>query len=126
MSTSTFVQVPSTHRALTVIDGPNVALKERPVPSISDDEILVKVAATSLNPADWKLVWHLQKPGQSTGCDFSGDVVKLGKNVTDINLGDAVAGFVLPGGTSDDNGAFQEYVKTDPKTVWVVPKSDVS
>ncbi|KAG8966899.1 hypothetical protein FRC05_002347 [Tulasnella sp. 425] len=126
MSSTAFVQVPSTHRALTVIDGPNVAVKERPVPKINEDEILIKVVATSINPTDWKHVWmNILKPGQSVGCDFSGDVVQVGKNVTDIHVGEAVAGFVKGSEISDDNGAFQEYVKTDPKTVWVVPKSDV-
>ncbi|KAG9015063.1 hypothetical protein FRB90_004942 [Tulasnella sp. 427] len=119
--------VPSTHRALTVTDGPNVAVKERPVPKINDDEILVKVAATSLNPTDWKHVWmNLLRPGQSVGCDFAGEVVQAGNNVTDVKVGDAVAGFVKGGSVDSDNGAFQEYVKTDPKTVWTIPKPEVS
>ncbi|KAG9049435.1 hypothetical protein FS837_010239 [Tulasnella sp. UAMH 9824] len=119
MSNTTLVQVPPTHHALTVTEGPNVAITERPVPQINDDEILVKVAATSLNPTDWKHVWmNLLKPGQSIGCDFAGDVVQVGKNVTDVKVGEAVAGFVK-GGTPDDNGAFQEFVKADPKTVLI-------
>ncbi|KIO29414.1 hypothetical protein M407DRAFT_242635, partial [Tulasnella calospora MUT 4182] len=126
MSSTAFVQVPPTHHALTVTEGPNVAVTERPVPKITDDEILVKVAATSLNPTDWKHVWmNLLKPGQSVGCDFAGDVVQVGKNVADVKVGEAVAGFVK-GGTPDDNGAFQEFVKTDPKTVWTIPKTQVS
>lgn len=94
---------------------------------------------------DWKHATRALKPGDALGCDFAGDVVQVGKNVTNITVGDAVAGFIRGGYDDAGNGSFQgrefsllpprsilfltlstpEYMKADPTLVWVIPKSEV-
>ncbi len=70
--------------------------------------------------------YKLGKPGSVLGADFSGIVVKTGKNVTDgPKVGDHVAG-IVHGGDVPDKGAYAEYVKADPELVWTVPKDTFS
>lgn len=67
------------------------------IPEVNEDDVLVKVAYAGLNPADWKMrsgfladALPLLKPPYILGLDASGIVVKAGKNVTDLNIGDRV------------------------------------
>ena len=64
-------------------------------------------------------------PGSVLGCDFSGIVAKVGKNVTSPKVGDHVAAFVH-GAAFADEGAFAEYVKTPADLVWRVPDNTLS
>jgi NADPH:quinone reductase-like Zn-dependent oxidoreductase len=83
---------------------------EKPVPS--DDEVLVRVHATSVNPAEWygmtglflaRLGNGLFKPKDTRlGADYAGVVEAVGKNVTQFKPGDEVFG--------GKSGAFAEYV----------------
>src|SRR5437868_12075000 len=92
---------------------PNVKVEdvEKPVPS--DDQLLVKVRAASVNPLDWHFIEGtpylmrigvgLRKPKVThLGVDFSGTVEAVGKNVTEFKQGDDVFG--------GRTGAFAEYV----------------
>ncbi len=64
--------------------------------------------------------------GSILGCDYSGVVVKVGKNVhSSPKVGDHVAGFVH-GSAYPDEGAFAEYVKVPAELVWVVPANTFS
>src|SRR4029434_8669968 len=84
---------------------------EKTVPS--DDQILVKVRAVSVNPYDWHFVEGtpyvmrafgvgLRKPKDiRLGVDFAGTVEAVGKNVTQFKPGDEVFG--------GRDGAFAEY-----------------
>lgn len=83
----------------------------KPVPK--DDQLLVKVHAASVNPADWHLVRgepFLMRIGEGfgtpknprVGIDFAGTVEAVGKNVTRYKPGDEVFG----GG----NGSLAEYI----------------
>lgn len=78
-------------------------LKDIAEPSVQDDEVLVRVRATSVNPADWHLIRGepyiarldigLRKPKHSVlGCDLAGRVEAVGQNVTTIQPGDEVFG----------------------------------
>src|SRR3712207_8886594 len=69
---------------------------ERSTPK--DDEVLVKVHAASVNPADWHLLrgdpyiarlqLGLRKPKESVlGCDVAGEGEEHGKKVTMVNTG---------------------------------------
>ena len=68
------------------------------VPAIGDDEVLVKVVATGLNFRD--VMWAMGLlpeealedgfAGASIGMEFSGEVVSVGANVTDLAPGDPV------------------------------------
>ncbi len=85
---------------------------EKPTPT--DDQILVKVRAASVNPLDWHFIEGtpkimramgvgLRKPKDiRLGVDFAGTVEAVGKNVTQFKPGDEVFG--------GRDGAFAEYV----------------
>ncbi|TFK92238.1 GroES-like protein [Polyporus arcularius HHB13444] len=119
--------IPTTMKAMVFDESGQVSVKEHPVPTIADNEILVKNIAISQNPSEWKFIdYKLGKPGSVLGADFSGIVVKTGKNVRGgPKVGDHVAG-IVHGGDVPDKGAYAEYVKADPELVWIVPKDTFS
>ena len=86
---------------------------EKPTPT--DDQVLVRVRAASINPYDWHFIegtpkiirllagTGLRKPNETrVGVDFAGTVEAVGKNVTNFKPGDEVFG--------GKGGAFGEYV----------------
>jgi NADPH:quinone reductase-like Zn-dependent oxidoreductase len=78
---------------------------EKPTPA--DDEVLVRVRAASVNPADFK-------PKETRlGVDFAGTVEAVGKDVTQFRPGDDVFG--------GRTGAFAEYICVREERA-VVPK----
>jgi NADPH:quinone reductase-like Zn-dependent oxidoreductase len=75
---------------------------EKPVPS--DDEVLVKVHASTVNRTDCgfrsaeyfivRFFSGLLRPiNQILGCEFAGEIELIGKNVTSFKVGDRVFGF---------------------------------
>jgi NADPH:quinone reductase-like Zn-dependent oxidoreductase len=83
-------------------------------PDLTDDGVLVRVRASSVNPAEWYAVTgrpYIARPAAGLrrprhpvpGADFAGTVEAVGRTVTDLRPGDAVFG-----GTT--SGAFAEYV----------------
>jgi NADPH:quinone reductase-like Zn-dependent oxidoreductase len=84
---------PSTQKAL-LLDAKfgNFAVDTIPVPKPGPGEILVKVKAAALNPADWKA--HKGFVAVTfpaiLGADVSGDVEELGEGVSDFKKGDRV------------------------------------
>jgi NADPH:quinone reductase-like Zn-dependent oxidoreductase len=92
-------------------------LTEIDKPEPGDDEVLVRVHAASVNPADWhflrgtpyiaRLQLGLRKPKDRVlGCDVAGRVEAVGKDVTMFRPGDDVFGSPFMHGL----GAFAEYV----------------
>jgi NADPH:quinone reductase-like Zn-dependent oxidoreductase len=88
-------------------------LREIEKPELTDDGVLVRVRAASVNPADWygmtgtpyvgRAQMGLLKPKeQAVGVDFAGTVEAVGGNVTQFRPGDEVFG--------GRNGAIAEYV----------------
>jgi NADPH:quinone reductase-like Zn-dependent oxidoreductase len=74
--------------------GPDVLeTADVPEPVIRDDEILIRVRATSVNPVDWKFrsgkprIPFLKLP-RITGLDVCGTVVGVGRSVTRFKKGD--------------------------------------
>lgn len=65
----------------------------------------------SSTPNDQQHLQGLSKPGAILGCDFVGEVVKIGDAVPagEVNEGELRWGF-MRGGLSDGRGAFAEYV----------------
>src|SRR3989440_8804311 len=92
----------------------NLKVEEIEKPTPTDDQILVRVRAASVNPYDWHFVEGtpkimramgvgLRKPKDTRlGVDFAGTVEAVGKNVTQFKPGDEVFG--------GRGGAFAEYV----------------
>ncbi|KAM3526452.1 hypothetical protein MY4038_006813 [Beauveria bassiana] len=107
------------------VEGRGATLKDVPVPTIADDEILVKVTAVALNPTDFKHVDLFSPDGAVVGCDYAGVVAKVGTGPVATNawkVGDRVAGWVH-GGLFPDRGSFAQYLKVDADLAWKVPDS---
>ncbi|KAK9357575.1 chaperonin 10-like protein [Lipomyces starkeyi] len=112
-------------RALNVASGKTIGqgcqVKRIPVPTISDQEIPVKVHAVALNPVDFKSVDLIASRDSIIGCDYAGEVADVGKNAPGgWKVGDRIAGF-LHGGIYGDRGSFCNYLKVDGDLAWRVP-----
>ena len=97
---------------------------EKPVPKA--DEVLIRIHAASVNPADWhfmrgtpylvRLFAGLRKPKSTRlGVDVAGRVEAVGVNVTRFKEGDEVFGAC--------RGAFAEYVCTSESAVVTKPRN---
>lgn len=98
----------------------------RAVPKPRPDQLLVKVAAVSLNPTDWKHVSRgAASEGCISGCDYAGTVVKIGDQVTKkFKEGDRVAGVAHGANASNvDDGVFAEYAVVKGDLQMRVPDS---
>ena len=108
----------------------SIRVGELEAPTHSADEILVRVYAAAVNPADFKVVAgkdgggfiHARKFPMAVGFDFSGVVEQVGANVTTRAVGDQVFGH-LPYSPSTRQGSFAEYVAVKPTAVGVRPAS---
>ena len=101
---------------------------DEPVPA--DDEVLVRVLATSINPYDWHnmrgqpYVARLMPGGlglrgpklRILGCDMAGRVEAVGQNVTGFSAGDQVYALLPQGG-------FAEYVSVPRSLLAPKPKN---
>lgn len=83
--------------------GQPVQIEELPQPSLANDEVLVRVHASSVNPIDGAIAaGYLQMmyaAPLTLGTDFAGDVVAVGADVQHVQPGDAVYGASLNRGT---------------------------
>ncbi len=95
-----------------------------PKPTPKDNQVLVRVHATSVNPYDWHFVRGtpyvmrlgigLRKPKDTRiGVDFSGTVEAVGKDVTQFKPGNEVFG--------GKGGAFAQYICISEKSVALKP-----
>jgi len=106
--------------------GPEVLrYEEAPRPEPGDGELLIKVHAAGVNPADWKVRAGYFKdfvPFQMpfvVGTDFSGTVAGLGSRTTGFAVGDAVFGRSQFG----RSGSYAEYTTTRPGLIAAKPAS---
>src|SRR5437667_8349879 len=102
---------------------------QKPVPQ--DDEVLVKVHATSVNAGDWHLLrgkpflmrlmgFGLLKPKNTIlGSDIAGRVEAVGRNVKQFQPGDEVFGNTAEYGF----GGFAEYVSVPEEALVLNPAS---
>lgn len=115
------------HLKAIVIDqyGENNVLTERDVekPAIQDDQVLVEIHATSINPIDWKVRAGYLKdmlPFEfpiTLGWDASGIIVEKGSNVTNFEVGERV--FTRPATTNQ--GTYAEYVAVEENLLAKMP-----
>src|SRR4051794_37223074 len=75
--------------------------REMPDPKPGPGEVRVKLAATSINPIDWKLrsgharaLMSLQFPAV-LGRDLAGEVIELGEGVSHFRVGDRVLALTM-------------------------------
>src|SRR6476659_5058361 len=99
-------------------------LADTGLPDVGVDDVLVRVRAAALNPADWHILRGdpivarlmgvgLTKPkARVAGIDAAGVVETVGANVRGLRPGDEVLGFC--------RGAFAEYARAEADKV--VPK----
>ncbi|KAJ2917357.1 hypothetical protein MD484_g3070, partial [Candolleomyces efflorescens] len=117
---------PATQKALLL---PKAAgefvLSDVPVYKPGKDEVLVKIHAAALNPADWKVVtkfsYFISSYPAVLGTDIAGEVVELGEGVSSVAIGDRV----LFQGLFNDNkhAGFQQYTTADVKTLAKIPSN---
>jgi threonine 3-dehydrogenase len=124
--------------------GPGMCLTDVPVPVIRDDEVLIRVrragvCGTDVHIYDWD-AWAQSRvhPPIIVGHEFAGDVVEVGRLVTDVNVGDRVTaeGHIVDGrcllcrtGNAhvcpytriigvDRDGCFADYIAMPATNVW--------
>ncbi len=108
--------------------GPPDVLKceELEKPVSTDDQVLIRVRASSVNPYDWhfirgapsfiRLFSGLRAPkSRRLGADVAGVVESVGRNVTAFKAGDAVFGTA--------RGAFAEYVCASQSSLALKPEN---
>jgi len=107
--------------------GPEVlSLEDVQRPTPGPDELLIKVRAASVNPADWKIrqgylqqFFPLSLPA-TLGGDFSGTVEATGSGVTRFKRGDEV---YASHEDLNKGGAYAEYTLANESEVAFKPKS---
>jgi NADPH:quinone reductase-like Zn-dependent oxidoreductase len=106
--------------------GPEVVhLSAFALPEPQADELVVRVAAASINPMDWKIrsgdmkMMTGSKFPRAMGQDFAGTVEAIGSKVSDLKPGDAVVGTVPMKGS----GAFAPRLITKRNLVVKKPES---
>ena len=117
--------IPSTMKAVVAHEygGPEVLkLEDVPVPQPKDDEVLVRVIASGVNPADPLILGGKYAKEFGTrlplilGYDAAGVVVRTGANVTRLKAGDPVYAYLLMG------GGWAEYCLTNEREAAIIPK----
>ncbi len=99
-------------------------ISEVEVPAIAENQVLVKVQAVSINPADWhfmrgtpyliRLQSGLSKPKKgSFGLDMAGIVESVGANVSEFKVDDEVYG--------ESMGALSEFAVFSPNSLALKP-----
>jgi len=99
--------------------------EDAPKPTITQDEVLIKVYAAGINPVDWRIregsrqnVFPATLP-LIPGWDVSGVIESIGTGVTDLKNGDEV--YSRPNILRD--GAYAEYIAVKASEVALKPKT---
>ncbi|MFY0689593.1 MAG: NAD(P)-dependent alcohol dehydrogenase [Cyclobacteriaceae bacterium] len=105
----------------------NIGQTEKPIPK--DDEVLIRVYATTVNRTDcanltakpfiMRFILGLFRPRKTIlGTDFAGEVMAIGKHIKSIKAGDRVFGFIDTGAESQ-----AEYLTTAAENVFPIPEN---
>ena len=106
----------------------NLQLVETQKPSINENEVLVEVKAISVNPVDYKVraieavlnMINGEARPAIIGWDIAGIVVSIGKNVSNLKIGDRVFGMInFPG----SGKAYAEYVAAPENQLAKIPEN---
>lgn len=101
-----------------------ISIEQVPVPAVEAEQVLVRVAAASVNPLDWheltgtpwiaRLQGGLRRPKQPVlGVDVAGTVHAVGSAVTHVSPGDMVFGAAA--------GSFAEYARAKGRSLVPIP-----
>jgi NADPH2:quinone reductase len=114
--------------ALEAYGGPGqLRLMDLPVPVPGDDEVLIELAYTSVNPVDWKIREGQLKDRMPNmfpiipGWDAAGTVKEVGRNVTRFKGGERVFAYCRK--PTVQWGTYAEYVTMDARHVALMPKN---
>jgi NADPH:quinone reductase-like Zn-dependent oxidoreductase len=101
----------------------NLSYEEVERPSPKDDEILIKVRASAVNPVDWKIrdglgeMFGLKLPF-ILGCEIAGKIEDAGADVKKFKTGDEVFGYI----SLARNGGYAEFVIAKESEIVKKPK----
>jgi NADPH:quinone reductase len=103
--------------ALTALETPPAPREDLPAPTPAPNEVLVRVRASSVNPADNSIAaGMLTQMGIEyefpviLGRDYNGVVEQVGADVTRYGVGDEVFGFVLHANPTVHDGSWAEFI----------------
>jgi NADPH:quinone reductase len=101
-------------------------LVELPTPIAGPRQVLVRIAASAINPLDLKIMVGLAGHAQAKlpailGIDMAGTVEAVGEGVTGFRPGDEVYG--MTGGIAGVPGSLAEYAAVDPQLLALKPKN---
>jgi len=132
-------------KAISVIKAHNIEIKELSIPTISADDVLVKIKATGICGSDMH-VYHGTSPVATypriIGHEASGEIVEIGKNISHLQVGDHVVleplrhcgecynclqgrpntCIIMKACGAHVDGYFQEYVSIPSKHVYKISK----
>ena len=100
-------------------------MSQVPNPVIKENEVLIEMHATSINPIDWKVREGYLKDMMPLpfpivlGWDAAGIVESIGKKVTAFKIGDRV--FARP--HTSPNGTYSEYISVPEDLVVKIPEN---
>ena len=113
--------------ALTSLETPPAVREDLPKPTPERDQVLVRVRASSVNPADNSISGGMLKQmgieyefPVILGRDYAGVVEQVGPDVTRYNVGDDVFGFLLHANPSVREGSWAEFIVV-PEDTSVAP-----
>ncbi len=102
-----------------------LTLNDIAIPTPTENEVLIKVKSSSVNPVDWKIREGYLQPmlnhslPLTLGWDVSGEVVAIGEKVHNLKVGDAV--YSRP--DIAKNGSYAEYQSVCADEVALKPSS---
>lgn len=101
-----------------------LTLQQIDVPPMADDQVLVEIYASGVNPVDIKIktgkAAHARHPLPAVlGMDLAGKVVRIGAEVKNFRIGDHVYGFT--GGIGGVQGSLAEYAAVDAELLAPMP-----
>ena len=112
-----------------------LALADIAEPVVGDDDVLVRVHATSVHPDVWHVVTGypyflrligsglLRPKNRVPGTDMAGRVEAIGKNVTRFASGDEVFGETVRGHQWKNGGAFAEMASVNQRSLHLKPRN---
>src|SRR3954469_8041325 len=103
--------------------------EDLPEPSLADNEVLVRVHASSVNPVDGSIAAGLlaqmgveYEYPVTLGRDYAGTVEQAGAAVSAVKAGDQVFGFLLHANPTARDGAWTEFITvTEEQSIAPVP-----
>ena len=104
-------------------NGTNLVIKDVKIPEPRDNEVLVKVYTSAVNPLDNMIIKKEvilivdYKIPFIMGNEFAGMIEKVGSNVSKFKVGDRVYARM----PLDKTGIFAEYLTIDEKEICIIP-----